>query len=97
MQQEEPQMTPAVAPSAQVRRSRTTIRRQCRRHLADAKFGEPGTNDHLARKLHSWCGQIQRLNGGTLEATQAAMEVSDWQCEKEPPEKTQDRITEIFV
>ena len=95
--QEKAQVPPAVAPGAQMRRTRASIRREHGRHFRDAPACQGGLHDHLARELHTRSAQTQIERCCTLEATQATVEVADLRGEEQSPRKAQQRVAEVTM
>ena len=96
--QQEPQVPPAVAPGAQVRRAAAPVRLQCGRYLDQRVPGERGAYDQLGGELHARHAESERPDALPVEAADAAVEVADLlQPEHEASDPRQDRVAQIPV
>src|SRR5688500_15931375 len=95
--QKKTEVTPAVAPAAQVWRAAATVRRQRRRNLGHAESGELGLDHHLARELHARRDQVQAADRFPVEPAEAAVEIADVRAEQKASDERQHRIAEITM
>ncbi len=87
VQQQEAQVTPAVAPSLQVRPPRAAIRLQRGGRLADDEAAQGRLDHHLAGELHPGALQPQRQDRLAGKSAQTAVEVADGDLEEQPAQE----------
>src|SRR2546430_4450544 len=77
VKQHEPETTPAVAKTAEMRCAPTLVGPQRDRNLRDARPDLRGLDDHLERKFHTRTSQIQSVVETARESPHSAVTVSD--------------------
>jgi len=97
IKEQEAQVPPAVAPTAQVGRTIAPVRGKRSGHLVDSHFEECGFHHHLAGEFHAGGAKVHELVRRLAEAAQTAMEVSAGGFEKQAPDAGENGIPEILV
>ena len=97
VEQQEAEVTPAVAPGAQMRRAAAAVGRERGRNLGDAKIGERGFDDHLAGKLHAGGAQIEAEDGSRRKARRPQWKSPDGDAEKEAADGGEHGVAEVSM
>src|SRR6185437_13442010 len=91
--QEETQVSPSIAPRAQMRTTRAPRRAEYDRYLPDPPSGKSRLDDHLACELHSGGSKSQLQYRRPIEATEPAVEVRDVRRKEQLTCETQEWIS----
>ncbi len=96
-EEKEAEVTPAVAPGAEVGRAAAAVGREGGGDLGHAEAGEGGFDDHLGGELHAGGAEVEGEDGVATEGTEAAVEVADGDAEEDAADGGEDGIAEIAV
>src|SRR5258708_37310316 len=88
-------MAPTIPPTAKVRLSTSSIRRQGGRDLGDPQLIHSGFDHSLSRALHACCPQVKLLNRSFAESAQPAMKVSAGTVKEKPAHSRHRRMAQV--
>src|SRR5581483_5678451 len=97
VEQQETEMTPTVAPRAEMGRSIAAVGRERRGHLGHAQVVELRFDDHLARELHAGRTKIEDVEGAATKAADAAMQIVDVDAEEETSDARENRVADVPI
>src|ERR1700688_3364963 len=90
-------MPPSIAPGAEVRRAIPTVGSKRRWNFRDAQTEGRGLHDHLTRKFHAQCPQLELFDLILAESAEAAMKIPHRTFEEQPSQSRQNRISQVAV
>ncbi len=96
-EEEEAEVTPAVAPGAEVRGAAAAVGGESGGDFGEAEVGEGGFDDHLAGELHAGGAEVEPEDSVAAHGADAAVEVADGDAEEEAADEAEDGVAEVLV
>src|SRR5436309_3022616 len=90
-------MSPAIAPTAEMRRTSTSSRRERRGHLGDPQAMKGCLDDHFAREFHACRAQIELYDRILADSSKPSMEIVAGTAKEETADSSENRIAQVFV
>ena len=90
-------MAPAIAPSAQMRRTAAPVWSERGGHLSNPHLEKSGLQDHFGGELHARRAQSDTLVRSFAKSPKAAVKITRAASKQHPPNLGENRISEVLM